>query len=201
MRRLLIPWFVLLLATASAQRPLDMSGIVVAADPLPESARVGIQLLDGDGAWTVEIATAVTVVGSFQVQAEGVPSDLLRPFRAGAVLIPGLQNEYRVEPDDAQYVQGTLSLYLDDDGSGTWTRSDVRDPYYLALAQLEEPIGFFTIVYVDRPTMLRGSGIDLELETGWNVVTVRFPEGQGARYDVVGTVADVLIDVIDLIPR
>ena len=201
MKRRLVPWLVLLLATAYAQRPLDMAGIVVAEDPLPETARVGVHLLDGDGAWTLEIATAVTVVGSFQVEAGEVPGNLLRPFRSGAVLLPGLQNEYRVEPDDASYVQGTLSLYLDADGSGTWTRAEVRDPYYLALAQLEDPIGFFTIVYVDRPTTLRGSGIDLVLDTGWNVITVRFPEGQGATYQVVGSVADVLIDVIDLIPR
>ncbi len=190
----------LLLGSVAAQRSATLSGVIDAADPLPDATRVGVQVVDADGAWTREIGTAVPVAGSFQVELGEVPDEALRPFRSGSVLLPGLQNEYRVEPEGVRFAQGVMAMYLDSDGSGSWTRAPERDPHFLALSQLERPIGFFTLLYVDAPVVLTATAAELRLEAGWNVFTVRFPDS-GPDYAVHAEVDDVALEVLDLVPR
>ena len=183
-----------------AQRSVVLAGVVDSADPLPEGTRVAVQVLDADSAWTLEAGSAVPIGGSFRVDLDTVPDELLREFRSGGVLLPGLQNEYRVEPEGVRFVQGALSMYVDADENGVWTNEPERDPYFLALAQLEAPIGFFSLLYVDRPATVQGAGVELQLEVGWNAYTVRFPE-TGPEYRVFASVDDVVIEVLDLLPR
>lgn len=200
MRRTLTILLALLLGTGLAQRSVALSGVIDSDEPLPEGTRLGVQVLDADDAWSLEVGSVVPVAGSFELQVDPVPDDRLRPFRSGAVLLPGLQNEYRVAPDDVRYVQGSLAMYLDENGDDVWTREPARDPFFLALAQLEQPIGFFTLIYVDKAATMTGSGVELTLEPGWNVYTVRFPES-GPAYAVHGSVDDVALEVLDLVPR
>lgn len=200
MRRTLTILLALLIGTGLAQRSVAISGVIDSEEPLPEGTRLGVQVLDADDAWSLEVGSVVPVAGSFELQVEPVPEDRLRPFRSGAVLLPGLQNEYRVAPDDVRFVQGSLAMYLDENGDGVWTREPARDPFFLALAQLEQPIGFFTLIYVDKAATMTGSGVELTLEPGWNVYTVRFPES-GPAYAVHEAVDDVALEVLDLVPR
>ncbi|MEX2502949.1 MAG: hypothetical protein WD336_11280 [Trueperaceae bacterium] len=189
-----------LLGAVWAQRPITLAGVIESDDPLPDATRVAVQVMDASGVWVLEVGSTVPLAGSFQLEVGAVPEERLRPFRSGAVLLPGLQNEYRVAPDDARFAQGVMSMYLDVDDSGVWTREPERDPYFLALSQLERPIGFFTLIYVDQPVTLMGSSVELQLEPGWNVFTVRFPES-GPSYEIRAEVDDVALEVLDLLPR
>jgi len=190
----------LLLSFGLAQRSAVLSGVIDSEDPLPEGTRLGVQVLDADDAWSYEVASVVPIGGSFRLELGEVPDERLRDFRSGGVLLPGLQNEYRVEPDGVRFAQGSLAMYLDADTDGLWTREPERDPYFLALAQLERPIGFFSLLYVDQAATLAGAGVELRLEPGWNVYSVRFPES-GPDYRVAAVVEDVALEVLDLMPR
>lgn len=201
MYRFLLTLFTLaIVAFGFAQRSIAVAGVVDFDDPLAENTRVAVQLLDVDGAWSLETSSVLPIAGSFQLELTDVPDERLRDFRSGSVLLPGLQNEYSVEPEGVRFVQGALSMYVDRDGDEFWTREPEREPYYLALAQLEAPIGFFSLLYVDQVTTLSGPGIELRLEPGWNAYTVRFPE-TGPEYRVSTELDDVVIEVLDLLPR
>lgn len=200
MRSLLTILFALLAGTVVAQQSVTLSGVIESEEPLPEGTRLAVQVLDADDAWSLEVASVVPVGGTFVLEAGPVPDEHLRPFRSGSVLLPGLQNEYRVAPDDVNYAQGSLAMYVDQDEDGTWTREPTRDPFFLALSQLEDPIGFFTLIYVDQAATMAGSGVELALEPGWNVYTVRFPES-GPSYATDASVDDISLEVLDLVLR
>lgn len=199
MKRVLTILAVLLLGAASAQQSVTLSGVIESDEPLPSETRVGVQVFDEADAWSQEVASVVPVGGSFRLELGAVPEERLRPFRSGAVLLPGLQNEYRVSPSDVNYAQGTIALYVDEDGNDAWTRDPV-DPFFLALSQLDDPIGFFTLIYVDAPATLTASGVELTLNAGWNVYAVRFPE-DGPSYGTYTEVADIALEVLDLVLR
>lgn len=190
----------LLLGFGLAQRPATLSGVITSEEPIPEGTRLGVQVLDANEAWSHEVDSVSPLAGSFVLEIGQVPSELLRPFRSGAVLLPGLQNEYIVEPRDVRYAQGVLAMYIDVDEDGVWTRQPARDPVFLALSQLERPIGFFSLIYVDKAATMQASGIDLTLEPGWNLFSVRFPES-GPDYAVTAILDDVKLDVLDVIGR
>lgn len=200
MNRLLTILILSLAPVALAQQSVTLSGVIESEEPLPEDTRLAVQVLDANDAWAEEAASVAPVGGSFRLEVGPVDGELLRPFRSGAVLLPGLQNEYRVEPEGVNYAQGTLAMYVDRDGDGAWTREPERDPFFLALSQLEEPIGFFTLVYVDAAATMIGSGVELALEPGWNVYTVRFPES-GPTYAIHAGVSDIALEVLDLVLR
>lgn len=198
MRRLLILFTACLVGLASAQQSATLAGVIQSDDSLPEGTRVALQVVDADDAWVHEAATTAPLGGSFSLEVDGIPEDLLRPFRSGVILLPGLQNEYRVEPEGVRFAKGTLSMYLDEDENGSFSREPERDPFFLALAQLDDPIGFFTVIYVDAEATMSGRGGTFELEPGWNVFTVRFPE-TGAEFEVTGDVEDVALEVLDVV--
>ncbi|MDZ7799893.1 MAG: hypothetical protein U5K81_03740 [Trueperaceae bacterium] len=200
MKRALTILFALMLGFTFAQRSISLAGVIDSEEGLPDDTRLSVQVLNADGAWSYEVDSVAPIGGSFELEVGEVPAEHLRPFRSGAVLLPGLQNEYRVTPEDANYVQGTLAMYLDEDQDGTWTREPERDPFFLALSQLEQPIGFFTLIYVDQAATMEGRGEELALAQGWNVFTVRFPES-GPAYEIREAVDDIALEVLDLLPR
>lgn len=177
-----------------AQRGIELSGIIESQDELAERTRVAIHIVDRDGVWGDEIATATPVAGTFSISAGPVEGQELRSFRSGAVLLPGLQNEYRVSPEGVNYLQGRVNMYVDNNDSGTFER--VTDAFYIGVTSLDEPVGFFSLLYVDRDATLSGAGVTLELEKGWNVFTVRFP-GEGAtRYAVQQSADDLVLTAV-----
>lgn len=200
MRPLLTILLALLAGVAIGQQTVTLSGVIESEEPLPDGTRLAVQVLDADDAWSFEVASVVPVGGTFRLEVDGVPDERLRPFRSGSILLPGLQNEYRVTPDDVNYAQGALAMYLDQNEDGEWTREPSRDPFFLALSQLENPIGFFSLIYVDKAATMSASGVDLGLDPGWNVYTVRFPES-GPAYATGAAVDDIALEVLDLVLR
>ena len=88
------------------------------------------------------------VGGTFRVNPESVPANEMAPFRSGAVILPGLQNEYRVTPDGVNVAVGRFNMYVDENGNGVFDR--VQDKWYIGVPRLEDPLGFFTLLYVDK---------------------------------------------------
>ncbi|HZW27141.1 MAG TPA: hypothetical protein VFF08_01715 [Trueperaceae bacterium] len=193
MRRLLLAALLALLATAAAQSPAALSGIVKSEQPLAAGTRVAIHVVDADNVWGFEVASVEPVGGTFSVTPAEVPASEMRPFRSGAVILPGLQNEYRITPEGVNVAVARFNMYVDDNSNGVFDR--VQDKFYVGVAQLEDPIGFFTLLYVDRPATLTGGGVELEFQPGWNVFTVRFPE-ERPEFSVVTAVDDIVLDVI-----
>ncbi|HEX7021913.1 MAG TPA: hypothetical protein VF171_03580, partial [Trueperaceae bacterium] len=117
----------------------------------------------------------------------------LRPFRGGAAPLPGLQTEYSVAPSSVRFARALTPVYLDNNGNGAFDR--LQDTPYLGVPSLENPVGFFTLIYVDQDATLSGRGTQLQFRKGWNVFTVRFPQGGEPRYQATASVEDVVLDV------
>ncbi|HNR00284.1 MAG TPA: hypothetical protein PKN52_09795 [Trueperaceae bacterium] len=181
------------LAVAAAQSGAVMSGIVKSDEPLADNTRVAIHVVDSDNVWGLEVATVAPVGGTFRVSPGPVPADQLRPFRSGSVILPGLQNEYRVSPEGVNVAVARFNMYVDQNGNDVFDR--VVDRFYIGVASLEAPVGFFTLLYVDQAATLTGGGVELPLRQGWNVFTVRFP-GDKAEYAIVPAVEDIVLDVV-----
>jgi len=193
MRRLMFFVVLLVASAAFAQQSADLSGIVKSEQPLPEGTRVAIHVVDNDNVWGLEVGSVVPAGGTFRITADPLPANQLRPFRSGAVLLPGLQNEYRVSPaDSVNFALGRINMYVDKNGNGVFDK--VTDPWFIGVPSLENPVGFFALLYVDRDATLSGGGADLQLAQGWNVFTVRFPTDKPV-YAVQPAVDDVVLDV------
>lgn len=179
---------------ALAQQTVELSGIIDSPEPLAEGTRVAVHIVNPDGVWGDEVATVTPVAGTFSIELEPVEDQQLRAFRSGAVLLPGLQNEYRVSPDGVNFLQGRVNMYVDNDDSGMFER--VSDAFYVGVSSLAEPVGFFSLLYVDRDATLTGGGVELELSEGWNVFTVRFPGNGEAQYSVQSQAEDLVLTAV-----
>ncbi|HKJ92605.1 MAG TPA: hypothetical protein VJ957_05515 [Longimicrobiales bacterium] len=196
MRRLVFSLVLVLASTAFAQQSAELSGIVKSEHPLPDGTRVAIHVVDNNNVWGLEVASVAPVGGTFKITAKPIPKDQLRPFLGGAVLLPGLQNEYTVKAasgsDQVDFAVGRINMYVDKNGNGVFDR--VTDPWFIGVPSLEKPVGFFSLLYVDRDCVLTGGGSELHLKQGWNVFTVRFP-GDKPVYAVQPAVNDIVLDV------
>lgn len=192
MKRLLLTTLLALAAVAWAQTGAVMSGIVKSDGPLAEGTRVAIHVVDSDNVWGLEVASVAPVGGTFRLTPGPVPAEQLRSFRSGSVILPGLQNEYRVSPDDVNVAVARFNMYVDQNGNGVFDR--VVDRFYIGIASLEAPVGFFTLLYVDKAATLTGGGTELQLRPGWNVFTVRFPADR-TEYAITTSIDDVVLDV------
>lgn len=192
MRRLLFTCLLCLAAVTFAQTGAPLSGIVKSEEPLADNTRVAIHVVDSDNVWGLEVASVVPIGGTFEVAPATVPASELRPFRSGSVILPGIQNEYRVLPDGVNVAVARFNMYVDDNGSGVFDR--LHDRWFIGVPSLESPVGFFTLLFVDRAATLSGAGVELSLVPGWNVFTVRFPSGEPV-YSIVSAVDDIVLDV------
>lgn len=193
MKRLLILGC-FLLGAVLAQQQATLSGIIKTDDEMHEATRVAIHIVDRDNVWRSEIATVSPVAGTFSITLSEMPTTELSPLRSGAILLPGLQNEYTVTPaEGVNYAQARINMYVDMNGTGTFDR--VTDAFYIGLASLENPTGFFSLIYVDQPVTISGRGVDLNFAAGWNIFTVRFPNDGDPVYSVQASVEDAVMDV------
>ncbi len=193
MRRLMFLLVIVSVASvAFAQRSATLSGIIKSEQPLPEGTHVAIHVVDKDNVWGLEVSNVVPAAGTFKITADPIPAEKLSDFRSGAVLLPGLQNEYRVSPDGAKFALGRVNMYIDKNGNNVFDR--VTDPWFIGVPSLERPVGFFALLYVDRDVTLSGDGADLDVKKGWNVFTVRFPSDKPV-YAIQGSVDDLVLDV------
>jgi len=193
MKRLLLAAAFALAAVSFAQQGSPLSGIIKSEDELAAATRVAIHVVDADNVWGHEVASVVPVGGTFRITPESVPASEMVAFRSGSVILPGLQNEYRVTPDGVNVAVARFNMYVDENGNGVFDR--VQDKWYIGIPGLENPFGFFTLLYVDQPATLTGAGVELQLSAGWNVFTVRFPDDR-AVYEIVSSVDDIVLDVI-----
>ena len=182
------------LSFATAQTSVSLAGIIQSEDPLPDNTRIAVFQVDADGVWGRELITVDHIANTFSLTLDVQDVDGLIPFRSGAILLPGLQNEYRIAPEDTNFVLGRMNMYVDSNDNGTFDRQS--DSVFLGLLSLEEPIGFYNILYVDREATLTASGADLTLTPGWYIFTVRFPgDNTPPQYEIVTNVQDVILDV------
>jgi hypothetical protein len=194
MRQLLWIFLVLLTSVAFAQQSARVSGLVNVEDGIADGTRVAIHLIDSDGVWGYEVDSAFPVAGTFSVTAEPLPSEELRPFRSGAVVLPGLQNEYLVTPDGVNFAQARVHMYVDQNDNELFDRE--TDDFYIGVLSLEDPVGFFSLLYVDQDAAMTAAGVELNLRSGWNIFSVRFPEGESGPTYVIGPlIDDAVMDV------
>jgi len=195
MRRLLFTAmlvFALVLPVASAQQGAVLSGLVQSTEDLAENTLVAIHVVDADNVWGLQVASVVPVAGTFRITPGEIPAEHLRPFRSGSVILPGLQNEYRISPDDVNVAVARINMYVDENGNNLFDR--LVDRTYIGITNLDNPIGFYTLLYVDRAATLTAAGVELQMQPGWNVFTVRWPEDK-AIYDMTPSVEDIVLDV------
>ncbi len=182
------------LPIAWAQSAVTLSGLIQSEEGVPDQTRVAVFQVDADGVWGAELSTVSPIAGTFSLTLNTPVTEGLLPFRSGAILLPALQNEYRIAPEGVNYALGRLNLYVDSDESGDFDRQ--ADGLFLGLLSLEDPIGFFNIIYVDQVATLTASGANLEFQPGWNVFTVRFPGNDEAPlFEVVSVADDIILDV------
>lgn len=193
MKRLLV-MLILLAAPAWAQQEASLSGIISTGEDIPENTRVGVFTVNQDNAWQREVASSGSVGGTFSLNLGALEADELSAFRSGAVLFPGLTNEYTVEPDDVRFVRGQVGVYVDSNGNGSFDGLS-QENVFLGVASLENPTGFFSLIYVDKAATLSGRGVTLELVPGWNIFTVTYPQGEEPVYEVSATSDNALLDV------
>lgn len=177
-----------------SQQQATLSGRIESLGELPQTARVGVHVIDAEGVTLAEVASVRPVASTFSLTTTTPSSTLLQPFSAGAVLLPGLQNEYQVTPDGAQFARAVTKVYDDTNTNSNFDNPE-NDPVYLGVASVENPVGFFVLLYVDQPVTLNGRGQTLDMAAGWNVFTVRFPEEGRASYDATASIQDILLDI------
>ena len=176
---------------AAAQQRATVSGTVTAPGGLPGNARVGVHIVDTRGVWGREIGTTRPKDSKFEVELAG-STDALTPFRSSDVVLPGLQNNYSLGKN-VNFTRAQIDVYLDENDNGTFDRE--TDTPYLGLAGISKPSGFFVPLYVDADTTLEADGQTYNLKAGWNVFTVRFPEGGQPEYNISNTLDAAQLDV------
>ncbi len=179
---------------ALGQQEASLGGIIELIEgEAPEGTRVAIHIIDRDSVWQREIASSLPTAGTFTINTQPVTPEELLPFRSGAVLLPGLQNEYTVSPEGVNFAQARVNMYVDANQNGVFDRTS--DATFIGIASLDKPTGFFAIIYVDKDATLTGKGATLELKAGWNVLTFLFPEDSDPVYEVQPTVNNILMNV------
>jgi hypothetical protein len=193
MKRLLLS-MLLFGGFALGQQEASLGGIIELVEgEAPEGTRVAIHIIDRDSVWQREIASSLPTAGTFTINTQPVTPEELLPFRSGAVLLPGLQNEYTVSPEGVNFAQARINMYVDANQNGVFDRTS--DATYIGIASLDKPTGFFAIIYVDKDATLTGKGATLELKAGWNVLTFLFPEDSDPVYEVQPAVGNILMSV------
>lgn len=183
-----------LFSVALAQTSATLSGIIESDEPLPANTRVAVFQVDSRGVWGRELATDTPVANTFSltVLPDEIDTEGLLPFQAGSIRLPGLLSEYRVSPAGANYTIGRVNVYLDDNGSGKFERDG--DGFLVGISSLEDPQGYYNLVYVDRDVSMIAADITLELKQGWNIYTFRLAtETTPARFAILTNVDDVLL--------
>lgn len=193
MKRIFVVLLLLIGSFAVAQSNITVSGIVQSEGDILPHTRVAIHLVDVDNVWLSEVAGQTPLSGAFRLQPTDPPASDLRPFRSGSVVLPGLQNEYLVSPSDVKVGVGRFQVYVDQNENGQFDR--LYDRWYIGIPFLEEPVGWFNLIYVDKEATITAAGVELKLKPGWNVYTVRFPTEQ-PEFAVVEVVDDIVLDVM-----
>jgi hypothetical protein len=179
---------------AFAQRSLTVNGIHVDdAGDLPGDMRLGLFAVQGGIAAQEELASVRMVASTFAFSISGETFDerYLRPLASGSFpLAFMIGNEFVVDRDGVRFITAVLHPYQDR------CQTDAFDPlrdvrYASTIPELPNFGGFFNLVYVSDPIILRSTPAEFVLQRGWNVILSKF-EGGRMVYEV-GTSLDITI--------
>ena len=195
MKKLFFTIIILGLSFGFAQQEVTLAGVVKTPEAMPANSVVAIHTIDKDNAWLSEVVTSPVVSGTFSITSQPIDAAQLSAFVNGSsALLPGLQNEYTIEPAGVNFARAVVNVYVDKNGNNHFDNSEIDTPY-IGIASLSDPVGFYSLLYVDRDARIVGKGQTLELKNGWNIFTIRFPTDQEAQYQITTEVNDLLLDV------
>lgn len=180
-------------AAQTAPQIATISGVLENERGIQANTRVGVHLLDENNGGLFELTSVQPVANTFSIGTADPSANHLIPWTNGLVLLPGLQNQYRLEPENVPFTRALTNVYVDN-GNGKFD-GNVVDPLYLGVASLKEPLGFFVLIYVDQNVRLISSEAELNFTRGWNIFTVRFPNDGKPIYAVTRSVSDASLDV------
>jgi hypothetical protein len=197
-RRLLTFAFALLLAvvgSAAAQQQVRVTGAHVdELGELPADMRLGVFVADRGVAAEEEVTSVRMIAGTFELLlgAGATPDERqLRPLLSGSFpLAFMIGNEFVADREGVRFATAVMHPYHDRCGSGAF------DPLYDArygttIPELPNFGGFFNLVYVTDPIVLRATAAEFPLQRGWNLIVSRFVDGR-LTYQV-GTELDIVI--------
>ncbi len=186
---------ILSLGFGSAQQQVTLSGVVKTVAEAPANTKVAIFTVDKDNAWQREIATTTVVAGTFSITTSNLDASELSIFANGSsALLPGLQNEYTLTPANVSFARAIVNVYVDNNGNNIFDNIETDKPF-IGIASLDKPVGFYSLIYVNQDAQISGKGQTLNLATGWNIFTIRFPEESEGSYAIEAVVNDALLDV------
>lgn len=194
----LLLWLALVALTfgsfSFAQRSITVSGIHLDdATNLPGDMRLGLFAVRGGAAASEEMASVRMVAGTYAFTISGDTPDerYLRPLVSGSFpLAFMIGNEFVADRDGVRFTIAVLHPYQDRcQSDGFDALRDVR--YASTIPELPNFGGFFNLVYVTDPIILRTTPAEFALQRGWNVVLSKF-EGGRMAYEV-GSLLDITI--------
>jgi hypothetical protein len=197
-QRLLTYAFALLLAlagVASAQQQVRVTGAHVdELGELPADMRLGVFVAERGLAADDEVVSVRMVAGTFDLTIGGdvAPDERrLRPLLSGSFPLAFMVgNEFVTDRDGVRFATAVLHPYQDRCGTGRFEPLyDAR--YGTTIPELPDFGGFFNLVYVTDPIVLRATAAEFALQRGWNLIVSRFASGR-LTYEV-GTALDIVV--------
>lgn len=202
LRRILATTLALTLALFASsalaqQQQVRVTGIHVdQTEELPGNMRLGIFVVQRGVAFSEEVTSVRMVASTFDLTTGGVAPDaaLLRPLVSGSFpLAFMIGNEFIAERDGVNFATAVLHPYFDACNSGSY--DDLRDTRYgSVIPELPEFGGFFNLVYVSGPVVLRTTPFNFDLKAGWNLILSKFVDGR-LEYSVATDIDITIISV------
>lgn len=188
-----------LLTSAFAQQNISLSGVVQSDGEMLANTRLGLHLIDDLNRRFIELSNIPPVGGTFNLSTNTLDASLLQPLRNGGTVFPGIYNEFSVAPEGVNYARAVTNVYADNNSNGVFDDPNT-DALYLGIASVDNPKGFFVLIYVDRDAQIIAQATTLSLRSGWNIITLRSgSDGQLNVYGVQPSLSDVVLDVF--VPR
>jgi hypothetical protein len=170
----------LALGAAFAQQQVRFSGVHQdELGDLPSGMRVGVFVAERGRVANEEVASFRTVAGTFDFALAAVPADrFLRPLVSGSFpLAFMIGNEFVVDREGVRFATAVLHPYQDACGSAAFDAlRDVR--YGTTIPELPDFGGFFNLLYVTGPVLLRSTPAEFALPAGWSLILSRFEGGR-----------------------
>ena len=195
MKRLILSIACLIaLSFATAQQSATIVGVITPSEALTSNVRMGIHLIDEERSQLVELTKITPLGGTFNITAGPIDASYLQPFLNGVTVFPGILNEYSVAPEGVNFARAITNVYTDTNGNEQFD-DPTLDPLFLGIASVDQPQGFFVMLYVDQDAQIIARDVTLQLRTGWNIMTMRFDEGQNATYAVQSEISDAVLEL------
>jgi len=197
--RFLLTVSLVFISAGFAQQNITISGVIQSDGEMLPNTRLGLHLLDTINRRFLELGNVPPVGGTFTLGTNNLDSSMLQPLRNGGTVLPGIQNEFTVSPEGVNYARAVTNVYADANNNSVFDDPNT-DPLYLGIASVDNPKGFFILMYVDRDAQLVARAATLNLKHGWNIITLRSDStGALTSYNVQQSLSDAVLDVF--VPR